>query len=75
MVKYELDADLDVVAGGRDMAERTYNLVEWAGKQGRSADLIAGACRAANPGNAALQALRQVAETWHLAPAEEGEPP
>jgi len=74
MVRIQLDADLDAVAGGKNLAERVYSLVAWADREGRVLEIIDGAV-AQNPGNTALQALKRDAADWHLEPAEEGEPP
>ena len=66
----QLDADLDAVAGGKNKTEVVLNLIAWAEREGRIADLIAGALKQ-NPGSPDLQALAAAAQTWHLAaPAE-----
>ena len=67
MTRYELDSDLDIIAGGGDMQERTYNLIEWAVRNGRVLDLINGAFTA-NPGNGELQELQRLSFMWQPEP-------
>ncbi len=74
LVRYELDASLDVIAGGTDLEERTFNLVQWADQHGSVLKLVEGALDR-NPDNPALQALAEEAKTWHLEPPEEGKEP
>ena len=56
LCRFELNVDLDQVAGGQDLRDRVYNLVMWATRTDRVADLIAGA-RRQNPTNVELSAL------------------
>ena len=70
LVRQELDASLDAVAGGRNTTEVVTNLIAWAEREGRIVDLIGGALRQ-NPANAGLQALADVAATWGLEPPAE----
>ena len=74
MVQFQLGETLEQVAGGDDLTEIVFNLVQWSDRSGRLLDLIGGAL-AANPENLQLQELQQEASGWHLAPPEEGEPP
>lgn len=54
MVRVELDTSLEAVAGGANFGEVVFNLVLWAERTGRTAELLAGAL-AANPGNPLLR--------------------
>ena len=74
MVQFQLGEILEQIAGGTDLTEIVFNLVQWADRNGRVLDLIDGAL-AANPDNPQLQELQIEASGWHLAPPEEGEPP
>ena len=65
MARFELDTDLDQIAGGKDLTERAYNLVLWADRQDRILDLVDGAARQI-PANGDLQALAAEARTWLL---------
>jgi len=56
MARFQLSIDLDQVAGGHDLSERVFNLISWAARTGRTADLIAGAQRQ-NPTNTELKGL------------------
>lgn len=58
MVRTELDEDLDVIAGGSNRAEVAYNLIRWAERNNRLADLIRGSCTR-NPGNVYLREAAQ----------------
>jgi len=74
-VRQELDADLDAVAGGQNTTETVTNLLAWADRSGRIADLLSGALRQ-NPTNPTLQALSEAAKSWHIeAPAPADKPP
>src|SRR2546430_2368347 len=68
MVKFGLGKTLAAIAGGQDLTDVVFHLIQWAEAQGRTEDLIV-AARNENPGNAAL---RQFAEQVALA-AESGE--
>ncbi len=63
MLKFELDRDLDVLVVEGSLAERTYELVEWADRAGLVHDLVRGAC-AQNPSNPLLQTLAADVTTW-----------
>jgi hypothetical protein len=54
MVFFELGEILDSIAGGQNLSEIVFNLIGWAEAQGRTEELIQGACKQ-NPGNAELQ--------------------
>jgi len=56
MVRYELDADLDAIAGGATLQERVFALIAWAVRTNRVAELIA-AAQEQNPTNEQLKAL------------------
>lgn len=56
MTRGELDQRLDVIAGGDNLEQIVFNLLNWAERQGRLGELIAAACRA-NPDNPKLQAI------------------
>jgi hypothetical protein len=66
MLAFELDTDLDAVVGKGPLTQRVFDLVGWAERRGKVAELIAGAVRQ-NPGNPQLQAVAQAAKTWGLA--------
>ncbi len=63
MVRVQLDANLDAIAGGESLRVVVFNLVGWAERHGRVADLIGGA-NAEVPGNPELQQLVQDASSW-----------
>ncbi len=56
MVRFQLDERLDLIAGGGDLSEVVFNLIEWAERTGRAAELVAKA-QAYNPRNARLAAF------------------
>ena len=56
MVRFQLDEHLDLIAGGGNLAQVVFNLIAWAERTGRTAELIAKA-QAYNPGNARLAAF------------------
>ena len=56
MVQFQLGEILDQIAGGTDLTEIVFNLVQWADRNGRLLNLIDGAL-AANPDNPQLQEL------------------
>ena len=56
MVRFQLDEHLDLIAGGGNLAQVVFNLIAWAERTGRIAELIAKA-QAYNPGNARLAAF------------------
>ena len=58
MVRFELDQNLDEVAGQGPLTDVVYRLVEWADAEGRLGDLLRGA-RAQNPGNERLRRLEE----------------
>lgn len=67
MVRFELDGHLDTIAEGGTFADRVFNLIIWAERQGRLRNLLEGA-KAGNPQNAQLQEfvgslLREIAPT------------
>jgi hypothetical protein len=57
MVKFELGENLDAIAGGGNLSETVFNLIQWAERRGRIEDLIQGAVNY-NPDNEALLAIR-----------------
>jgi len=65
LVKFQLNEDLDQVGGGKDLVERSYNLVAWADKRERVHELISSAVRQ-NPNNPDLQTLVDAERTWHI---------
>ena len=67
MVRFELDENLAVIAGGDTLSAQVFSLISWAESAGRVQALVAGA-RNQNPGNAALQALARDAAGWLTAP-------
>ena len=67
LVRQEMDADLYSVAGGKNKTEIVLNLIDWADRQNRVAELMQGAVRQ-NPGNLQLRAASAAAETWNVAP-------
>ena len=70
LVRQELDANLDAVAGGKNTIENVSNLIGWAEREGRIIDLINGALRQ-NSANVSLQSLAAAAATWGLEPPAE----
>ncbi len=56
MVRIGLDENLASIAGGANLQEVTFNLIQWAERNGRVDDLLA-AARQANPSNPALSAF------------------
>lgn len=75
LARQRLDANLDAVAGGRNTTEIVNNLIAWAEREGRVADLIRGALLQ-NPTNPQLQELAEAAKNWRIeAPASADEPP
>jgi hypothetical protein len=56
LTRYKLGKKLEDVAGGENLGETTFNLVEWAHAYGRMQDLVSGAL-AENPGNPELRAF------------------
>ena len=68
LVRIELNAELDEIAGGDNLRVVTFNLVSWAEQTGRELALIQGAYRQ-NQGNPKLQQLVQDAQGWFPAPA------
>ena len=53
MVRFQLDEHLDLIAGGGNLAQVVFDLIAWAERTGRIAELI-GKAQAYNPGNARL---------------------
>ncbi len=58
MVRFGLNEHLDVIAGGNDLSEIAFNLVQWAEAYERIEDLLIGA-RKQNAGNSKLKAISQ----------------
>ena len=56
MVRFQLDEHLDLIAGGGNLSQVVFNLIAWAERTGRIAELIVKA-QAYNPGNARLAAF------------------
>jgi hypothetical protein len=56
MVRFNLDVNLEVIAGGESLADVTFNLISWAEAQGRVEELVVKA-RESNPGNPVLAAF------------------
>ncbi len=50
MVRFSLDENLHSIAGGSNLSQVTFDLIQWAESNGRLDDLISGAYRS-NPGN------------------------
>lgn len=65
LVRFELNEDLDQIAGGSDLSDRAYNLATWTDREGRVPDLIAGALRR-KPRNADLTALAAATANWDM---------
>lgn len=65
MVSFELNQNLNVIAGGNNLSEVVFTLMQWAEAHGKLDELVIGA-RYANPGNVAL---RLGAEELKLAPS------
>ena len=79
MVRFQLDEHLDAIAGGGNLAQVVFNLIAWAERTGRIAELIAKA-QAYNPGNARLAVFARslpgiaVAEPAKVAPQAQPTP-
>lgn len=58
VVRFSLNENLDVIAGGTDLREITFNLVQWVEAHERIEELLIGA-RKENPGNNKLKAISQ----------------
>ena len=58
MLSFKLETKLDEIAGGEDLNEVIFNLIEWAESQGQSKELVKAACEG-NPGNQKLQDIRK----------------
>lgn len=58
MVDFELDENLESIAGKGKLSNVVFNLIRWAESQGRTEELIKGAI-AQNPGNPPLQDFAQ----------------
>lgn len=74
LARFRLEQDLDRIAGGNNLQELTYAFIQWADRQGRTADLITGALNEV-PSNPELIALANAAETWHVTPPAPAEHP
>lgn len=72
MALFELDVELNHVAGGQNDSEVVHNLLVWAIRAERLPDLIRAALRQ-NPDNAILQQLATDALTWDLSDIETGQ--
>ncbi|WP_166481722.1 effector-associated domain EAD1-containing protein [Scytonema sp. UIC 10036] len=66
MVRFGLNENLAAIAGGRNLTENVFYLIQWAESEGRTEELII-AARNEKPRNAML---REVAEQLLLAPVE-----
>ncbi len=71
MVRFELQESLSQIADGENDTELVFNLVTWADRHDRVAELIAGAY-AINPSNNRLQNIHDEHLSWYLEPPEEG---
>lgn len=56
MVSFELNENLDAIAGGQNHSEVVFNLIQWARSQGKLEQLMTAAINS-NPGNPELQAF------------------
>ena len=59
LVRIKLDKNLNAIAGGSNLSEIIFNLIEWAERTGRTADLIQAAA-SEREGNVALHELQQI---------------
>ena len=59
MVTFELNENLDAIAGGGNLSQTVFNLIQWAERRGRMVDLVQGAVNQ-NENNAELLAVRDV---------------
>jgi len=69
MVRFELDENLATIAGGGDLAEQTFNLIDWAERTGRLLELVEKAHHF-NPGNVRLRAFAETLPGVTIAPAK-----
>jgi hypothetical protein len=69
VARFRLDMDLAEVAGGDNLRDVAFNLVEWAAREGHMAELVAGAM-AENPGSPDLR--RFDLEVWSRPRPQEG---
>jgi len=74
LATFELNANLDHIAGGKDLTERVYNLVKWADEHGRVPELVSGALHQ-NPTSADLKTVAKAAKRWKLEPPAEPKAP
>ncbi len=58
MVSYQLDKNLDAIAGGDDLTEIVFSLIEWAESRGKLENLIEAAGKE-NPGNPDLREFKE----------------
>lgn len=58
MVRLQMNKNLAAIAGGANLTDITFNLIQWAERTGRLRELLV-AAYAANKGNAKLKALAQ----------------
>ncbi|WP_063800776.1 SUMF1/EgtB/PvdO family nonheme iron enzyme [Mastigocoleus testarum] len=58
MVSYQLDKNLDAIAGGDDLTEIVFSLIEWAESRGKLENLIEAASKE-NPGNPDLREFQE----------------
>ena len=56
MVRFQMDEQLNAIAGGDNLSRVVFDLIAWAERTGRIAELI-GKAQAYNPGNARLAAF------------------
>jgi hypothetical protein len=69
MVRYQLDENLEQIAGAEFYSDILFGLIQWAESHGRILDLVT-AAREANPGNVLLQQFEDVLE-GKLTPSSE----
>ena len=74
MVRFQMDEQLNAIAGGDNLSDIVFDLIAWAERTGRIAELIAKA-QAYNPGNARLAAFaRSLPGIPVVEPVRTGEP-
>lgn len=63
LVDFKLGENLETIAGGVNLTEVVYSLIEWANAQGRLDDLVNSA-RSQNPGNTELKSFAEKFGSW-----------
>ena len=71
MVSYQLDKNLDAIAGGNNLTQVVFNLIKWAESRGKLENLIEAASKE-NPGNRDLREFQESIEEKYRPPSLPG---